>query len=51
MKIKEILYSYNLKHITELADCVNESLEITLTDNDEVIGGILCRSLCGTLDI
>ncbi|MGL5275888.1 Acetyltransferase (GNAT) family protein [Myroides marinus] len=51
MKIKEILSSYNLKHTTELVDCVNESLEITLTDNDEVIGGILGRSLWGTLEI
>ncbi|KUF39394.1 GNAT family N-acetyltransferase [Myroides marinus] len=51
MKIKEILSSYNLQHTTELVDCVNESLEITLTDNDEVIGGILGRSLWGTLEI
>jgi len=51
MKIKEILSSYNLKHTTELVDCVNESLEITITDNDEVIGGILGRSLWGTLEI
>ncbi|MEK6493104.1 MULTISPECIES: GNAT family N-acetyltransferase [Myroides] len=51
MAIKEILSSYNVSHTTHLSACINEALEITLVEEGEVIGGILGRSLWGTLEI
>lgn len=49
--IKEMLSSYNVSHTVHLLDCINDSLEITLEEEGELIGGILGRSLWGTLEI
>lgn len=51
MAIKEILSSYNVSHTAHLVACINEALEITLVEEGEVIGGLLGRSLWGTLEI
>lgn len=49
--IKQILSTYNQTHTAHLTDCVNEPLELVLKDQGKVIGGLLGRSIWGTLQI
>ena len=49
--IKQMLSNYNLSHTAAIKDCINESLEIILEENNQIIGGLLGRSLWGTLEI
>lgn len=49
--VKKILAAYNQKHTAHLQDCHNEPLEIILKDHDKIIGGLLGRSIWGTLQI
>lgn len=49
--IKQILSDYNHQHTKHLTDCINEPLELTLIEEGKIIGGLLARSIWGTLQI
>lgn len=49
--VKTILAAYNQKHTAHLHNCNNDPLEIILKDQDKIIGGLLARSIWGTLQI
>jgi len=49
--LKQFLSDHNLKYMSSSIDCVNDTLEIVLYAEDRIIGGLLGRSLWGTLEV